>query len=91
LEERRQRLLSLTRLLVKRLERLSVDSLWARRVSGARGSLLRQFDRVESETWDSADLDHLEVLTLASFKLLERAAKAIGEPLDFDMGSRDES
>jgi hypothetical protein len=34
-------LIKLARLLVARLERLSADSIWAHRASGARGELLR--------------------------------------------------
>jgi hypothetical protein len=39
-EEEKARL-ELAQLLARRLERLSADSLWARRASGARGALLK--------------------------------------------------
>jgi hypothetical protein len=38
----------LLRLLAQRLERLSVDSIWARRASGLRGSLIKALDSVDA-------------------------------------------
>jgi len=49
------------KLLILRLERLSVDSIWAHRASGLRGSLLRMVE--ENETGvnheNSKDLEEL--------------------------------
>jgi hypothetical protein len=41
-------LLHTARLLAVRLERLSADSLWARRASGLRGALLRHLEQYET-------------------------------------------
>jgi len=40
--------LDLIRLLLARLERISVDSYWAHRASGLRGALLRALDQIEN-------------------------------------------
>ncbi len=60
-------------LLLARLERVSVDSYWAHRASGVRGSLLRALEILEaggqvSEPQLDAMLDH-------GFAILERAAR----------------
>jgi len=64
--------LELIRLLLARLERVSVDSYWAHRASGVRGALLRIVDEIESQR----DPDHnmLESLCKTGFQILERAA-----------------
>lgn len=66
-------------LLIARLERISVDSIWARRSSGHRGALLRwledyQFAGQPPELSDAERLQ-LEVLVDTGFRLLERAAR----------------
>lgn len=43
-------LLPTARLLAVRLERLSADSLWARRASGLRGALLRHLEQYEADS-----------------------------------------
>lgn len=67
------------KLLVQRLERISVDSIWARRSSGHRGALLRWIERLEMVEGDlklqPEDKMCLDALVDAGFRLLERAAQ----------------
>lgn len=66
-------LLQLLRLLLTRLERVSVDSYWAHRASGIRGSLLRSLEKLElDQAVDAADLSRVMD---RGFRILERAAK----------------
>ena len=64
---------SLIRLLLARLERISVDSYWAHRASGVRGALVKLLGQMEKgETIDVASLQkNLEV----GFEVLEKAAE----------------
>ena len=64
--------LELIRLLLARLERVSVDSYWAHRASGVRGALLRVMDEIESQR--APDRNMLESLCKTGFQILERAA-----------------
>lgn len=64
--------LELIRLLLARLERVSVDSYWAHRASGVRGALLRIVDEIESQR--APDHHRLEDLCKIGFQILERAA-----------------
>jgi hypothetical protein len=67
--------IALLRLLAARLERLSVDSIWARRASGTRGSVLKALERIDAgETLAS---DQINLLIDKSFDLLRRAAQEI--------------
>lgn len=69
-------------LLVRRLERLSVDSVWAHRASGLRGSLLHTLDRVE-ETQGMVGTElrqQLAELVSQGFKILTAAAREIRTP-----------
>ena len=65
----------LLRLLAKRLERLSVDSIWARRASGLRGSVIKALDSVENG--EKVSPEHLDVLIERSFEILRSAAREI--------------
>ena len=76
--------LALLRLLTARLERLSADSLWARRASGARGALLRALEAAEAG--EEIPHDHLEKLITASFDVLEHAAREIPDPASSHRG-----
>jgi hypothetical protein len=67
--------LQLLRLLVGRLERLSVDSRWARRASGLRGNLLKALE--EGERGDPVPVERLDRLTEAAFEILRKAAQEI--------------
>jgi hypothetical protein len=63
----------LIRLLLSRLERVSVDSYWAHRASGIRGALLRALEKVEAG--QAVDESGLRRLMDKGFKILERAAE----------------
>ena len=65
----------LLRLLASRLERLSVDSHWARRASGLRGNIVKVLEEADSGMIVSAD--RLDLLTEAAFTILRRAAQDI--------------
>jgi hypothetical protein len=72
-----QALINLTCLLAQRLERISADSLWARRASGYRGALLRALEQVERQpaALNPSDLARLATLVERGFELLEHAAR----------------
>ncbi len=59
-------------LLLTRLERVSVDSYWAHRASGVRGSLLRALERLEAG--ESVSSPQLDAVVDQAFLILERAA-----------------
>jgi hypothetical protein len=67
--------LELLRLLTRRLERLSVDSVWARRASGLRGSLLKALSAADEGEPPAAG--HLDLLIEKSFEILNKAAHEI--------------
>ncbi len=67
--------IELLRMLSTRLERLSVDSIWARRASGLRGSLLKAL--TAAERGDQPPAEALDALIERSFDILKRAAKEI--------------
>ena len=64
--------LGLIRLLLARLERISVDSYWAHRASGIRGSLLRALEKLEEG--QPFQRSRLEALLAQGFDILEKAA-----------------
>jgi hypothetical protein len=72
------RLLSEARRLVAYMEKLKPDSVWARRASGTRGSLLRMTARYSSEAELSPQMRRkmTELIRLAN-DYLHRAAKEI--------------
>jgi hypothetical protein len=60
-------------LLLARLERVSVDSYWAHRASGVRGSLLRALERLEAG--DPVSTSGLQGILDQGFRILEIAAR----------------
>jgi hypothetical protein len=73
-------LLEQARLLVNRLERIYVDSIWARRSSGHRGNLLKWIDKLEAcrqsqQTLSAQELSRLENLIRVGYRFLEKAAR----------------
>ena len=64
-------------MLAERLERLSADSLWARRASGCRRSLLKALDQLEGGTGMTAE--QADELINDAMSLLTRAAQEIPE------------
>ena len=67
--------IDLLRMLTTRLERLSVDSVWARRASGLRGSLIRALSAADEGAPPGAE--HLDLLIERSFEILSKAAREI--------------
>lgn len=63
----------LIRLLLARLERVSVDSYWAHRASGVRGALLKELEKLEAG--QPMDGSALKRLTDHGFHILEYAAR----------------
>lgn len=77
---RQKNLLDQTCHLVRRLERIYVDSIWARRSSGHRGNLLKWIDRLgisiaANQEIPAHELDRLQKLIDAGYAFLEKAAK----------------
>lgn len=70
--------IALARLLAARLERLSADSIWARRASGLRGNLLKALEATESGS--NLDSARLEPLIRLGFEMLAAAAREIPIP-----------
>jgi hypothetical protein len=67
--------LQLLRLLITRLERLSVDSHWARRANGLRGNIVKVLE--EAESGQEVASTRVDLLTDAAFDILRRAAHDI--------------
>ena len=65
--------IKLIKLLLERLERVSVDSYWAHRASGIRGGLLKQMEELEKGT--PADPASTSELISFAFDILTRAAR----------------
>ncbi len=65
----------LLRLLTSRLERLSVDSHWARRASGLRGNIVKVLEEADSGLEVSPE--RLDLLVNRSFEILRQAAREI--------------
>ena len=64
---------SLIRLLLARLERISVDSYWAHRASGVRGALVKLLGQMEMG--EAVDPASLRVNLQVGFEVLEKAAE----------------
>jgi hypothetical protein len=90
-DDRLESLQKITDILVFRLERLSVDSFWAHRASGIRGSLLRCKDELEqmdnlNDRSDAAKARRQKVekqlygLMTTGYQILENGAKEIRSP-----------
>jgi len=63
----------LIRLLLPRLERISVDSYWAHRASGVRGALVKILDQME--TGGVVDPAFVRTNIRIGFEILKEAAK----------------
>jgi hypothetical protein len=63
----------LIRLLLPRLERISVDSYWAHRASGVRGALSKMLERIE--LGQPIDQTLLQKTILISLDILKKAAR----------------
>jgi hypothetical protein len=69
------RQIDLLRLLATRLERLSVDSHWARRASGLRGYIIKLIE--QADTGEPISARRLDLLTNTAFDILRQAAEDI--------------
>ena len=69
------RSIELLRLLADRLERLSVDSHWAHRASGLRGSITKLLEQADAGIPLASQ--RLNLLIKAAFEILRLAAKEI--------------
>lgn len=67
--------IELLRLLAARLERLSVDSRWARRASGLRGNIIKILE--QADNGEPVAANRLDLLTETAFGILRRAARDI--------------
>jgi len=67
--------IELLRMLIQRLERLSVDSHWARRASGLRGNIVKLLQ--ESDAGQEIDHERTSLLIQHAFEILKRAAQEI--------------
>jgi hypothetical protein len=63
----------IVQLLLARLERVSVDSYWAHRASGVRGSLLRALEALEAG--EPIGASGLQAILDQGFAILRRAAE----------------
>lgn len=70
--------IELIRMLTSRMERLSVDSIWARRASGLRRSLVKTLERIDNNEPETTA--HLHELIIQSFEMLKNAAREIPDP-----------
>jgi hypothetical protein len=65
--------INLIRMLLNRLERVSVDSYWAHRASGIRGGLIRALEELEKGTTPGPA--RTDELISSAFNILTRAAR----------------
>lgn len=68
-------LLAQAQLVASRLERISADSIWARRSSGHRGALLRMIENGGEGCLSPAEREQLTALIELGYLFLERAAR----------------
>jgi hypothetical protein len=80
--------IQLLRLLAGRLERLSVDSHWARRAGGLRGNIIKALE--EADAGERITAARLDLLTERAFEVLRRAGEEIPDP-DLAPGRKDGS
>ena len=70
--------IELIKMLTPRLERLSVDSIWARRASGLRRSLVKTLEAAEQNR--PLEPGHLDALIERTFDILAKSAREIPDP-----------
>ncbi len=78
--------IQLLKLLARRLERLNVDSLWARRSSGTRGNIIKILAEIEADK--KVDANRLPPLIKRAFKVLEHAAQEIPDIDEFKKNTK---
>ena len=67
--------IELLRLLAARLERLSADSLWARRASGLRGNIVKVLEEIDAG--QDIEAARFSPLIQRAFEILKHAAQEI--------------
>ena len=67
--------IELLRLLATRLERLSADSLWARRASGLRGNIIKVLEEIDAG--QDVEAERFSPLIQRAFEILKHAAQEI--------------
>ena len=67
--------LNLLKMMAERLERLNVDSRWARRASGTRGGVIRALEQIQQGI--SPSQDSINHLINRSMEILSKAARDI--------------
>ena len=67
--------IELLRLLAARLERLSADSLWARRASGLRGNIIKLLEEIDAG--EDVEAARFSPLIQRAFEILKHAAQEI--------------
>ena len=78
---KKEELLEEAQLLIYRLERISADSIWARRSSGHRGTMLKWVEDFEKKSQtQEIDADPIDLLTIENlirtgYAFLENAAR----------------
>ena len=72
------RQIDLLRLLTARMERLSADSIWARRASGLRRSLVKALEAIDNNGEETPA--HIQDLIIASMEILTKAAQELPDP-----------
>ena len=65
--------IKLIKMLLERLERVSVDSYWAHRASGIRGGLIKHLEEFEKGT--PTGQANIDKLISSAFEVLTRAAR----------------
>lgn len=73
--------IDLLRLLAVRLERLSVDSNWARHASGLRGNIIKLLE--QADNGEPVASNRLDLLIDIAFDILRRAAQDIPDRAAF--------
>ena len=72
------RQVTLLRMLTERMERLSADSIWARRASGLRRSLVKALENIDCGNGETAE--HVQQLISHSLVMLRKAAQELPDP-----------
>jgi hypothetical protein len=81
--------LNLLKMMAERLERLNVDSKWARRASGTRGGVIRAIEQIQQGI--SPSQDAVDQLISTSMDILAKAARDIPDTVTPDESDSRES
>jgi hypothetical protein len=73
-----KKLVATANMLIERLGHLSVDSIWAHRASGLRGSIIKYLDEIENRAQlSNTEKETLALLLKTGFDILANAAREI--------------